>query len=70
MVQWVYLVGHKIQLVDGYVAVCLVLTIDVYDWEYLGLRIAVGRFWAILVKQFKNHVGLSLILCLRMIVPE
>ena len=67
MVQWVYLVGHKIQLVDGYVAVCLVLTIDVYDWEYLGLRIAVGRFW---VKQFKNHVGLSLILCLRMIGPE
>ena len=31
MVQYICLVGCKIQPLDGYLAVCLVLTIDVYD---------------------------------------
>ena len=45
VVQCICLVGCKIQPVDGYVAVCLVLTIDFYDRTKINLLIAaVGLF--------------------------
>ena len=36
---YICLVGYKIRPVDGYVAVCLVLTIDVYGTRYLSVRV-------------------------------
>ena len=38
MVQFIWLIGFKIQPVDGYMAVCYVLKIDVYGRIYFDVR--------------------------------
>ena len=43
IVQYICLVGRKIQPLDGYVAACAVLTIEVYDLGIGRLEDVVGK---------------------------